>query len=136
MSGRFRAFPAQARFRDRSWLQPPTCLSSQFPDAETPAFMPGEEASFSSCQRVDDYAQPRHTRPMKLTVKVKLLPSDEQRQRLKRTLETANIACNWISQQAWDTQTFGRVPLHKLTYYPVRERFKLSAQLAVRCIAK
>src|SRR5436305_7037479 len=73
---------------------------------------------------------------MKLTVKVKLLPSDDQRQRLKQTLETANAACNWISQQAWESQTFGRVPLHKQTYYPVRQQLKLSTQLAVRCIAK
>jgi putative transposase len=73
---------------------------------------------------------------MKLTVKVKLLPTDNQWQLLKQTLETANAACNWISRQAWESQTFGRVPLHKLTYYPIREQFKLSAQLAVRSIAK
>lgn len=73
---------------------------------------------------------------MKLTAKVKLLPTEEQRRLLKKTLETANAACNWISAQAWETKTFALVPLHKLTYYPVREQFGLTAQMAVHCIGK
>lgn len=73
---------------------------------------------------------------MKLTAKVKLLPTDEQRHYLLETLERANAACNWISQQAWTTRTFGQFKLHKLTYYAVRERFDLTAQIIVRCISK
>jgi len=73
---------------------------------------------------------------MKLTAKVKLLPSPEQMQMLKRTLETANAACNYISEQAWETKTFRHFPLHKLTYYDVRGKFPLSAQIVVRCISK
>ncbi|MDX2163107.1 MAG: transposase [bacterium] len=73
---------------------------------------------------------------MKLTAVVKLLPTDDQRQRLAQTLETANAACNWISAQAWQTKTFNNVRLHHLTYYGVREQFGLAAQLAVRCIGK
>jgi IS605 OrfB family transposase len=73
---------------------------------------------------------------MKLTAVVKLLPSDEQRQNLFQTLERANTACNWISEQAWDAKTFGRVPVHHLTYHTVREQFELTAQLVVRCIGK
>jgi len=73
---------------------------------------------------------------MKLTAIVKLLPSDEQRQNLHQTLERANAACNWISAQAWDAKVFGRVPVHRLTYAPVREQFELTAQLVVRCIGK
>lgn len=73
---------------------------------------------------------------MKLTAKVKLTPTPEQHDMLKRTLETANAACNYISEQAWEAKTFRQFPLHKLTYYPVRGAFPLTAQLVVRCISK
>jgi predicted transposase len=73
---------------------------------------------------------------MKLTAKVKLQPTPEQAELLKQTLERANAACNWISQQAWDAKTFGQFSLHKLTYKPVREQFGLAAQVAIRCISK
>lgn len=73
---------------------------------------------------------------MKLTAVVKLQPTDVQRQLLYTTLECANAACNSISEQAWNTKTFGRVPLHRLTYEPTRQQFDLAAQLAVRCIGK
>jgi IS605 OrfB family transposase len=73
---------------------------------------------------------------MKLTAQVKLLPTPEQAEWLKATLERANAACNWISRQAWEQHTFGQVALHHLTYYAAREQFKLGAQMIVRCIAK
>lgn len=73
---------------------------------------------------------------MKLTAKIKLTPTQEQHELLLRTLERANDACNYISQQAWNARTFGRVPVHKLTYEVVREQFTLSAQMTIRCIGK
>lgn len=73
---------------------------------------------------------------MKLTAKIKLKPNSTQAAVLLATLETANAACNAISQAAWDNRTFGRTKLHKLTYYDIRERFNLSAQATVRCIGK
>ena len=73
---------------------------------------------------------------MKLTAQVKLLPDADQARALKQTLKTANAACDWISQQAWQAETFRQFPLHRLTYYAVREKFGLSAQLTVRCISK
>jgi len=73
---------------------------------------------------------------MKLTATVKLQPTDIERQLLFETLDRANAACNWISEQAWVSKAFGRVPVHRLTYHDVREHFDLSAQLAVRCIGK
>lgn len=73
---------------------------------------------------------------MNLVAQVKLLPTPEQAEALRRTLETANAACNFIGQVAWDTQTFRQFALHRLTYREVRATFGLSAQLAVRCIAK
>jgi putative transposase len=43
---------------------------------------------------------------MKLTAQLKLLPTPEQADSLKRTLEAANAACNYISNMAWETRTF------------------------------
>jgi len=73
---------------------------------------------------------------MKLTARIKLLPSPEQGDALKQALERANAACNAISEQAWASQIFKQFPLHKLAYYDVRERFGLSAQMAVRAISR
>lgn len=73
---------------------------------------------------------------MKLTAKVKLFPTLEQADALRQTLEAANTACNYISDQAWNNRTFRQFPLQKLTYYPVREHFPLSAQVVIRCISK
>jgi putative transposase len=73
---------------------------------------------------------------MRLTVQLKLQPTPEQAAALKRTLEVANTACDYISQVAWETQTFRQFPIHRLTYQAVRDTFGLAAQLTVRCIAK
>jgi len=73
---------------------------------------------------------------MKLTAQVKLLPSQEQYDALQKTLETANRACNYISEQAWETGTFGQFKLQKLTYATVKGNFGLSAQVAVLCAKK
>jgi putative transposase len=73
---------------------------------------------------------------MRLTIQLKLQPTPEQADALKRTLETANTACDYISQVAWQARTFRQFAIHRLTYQDVRETFGLAAQLAVRCIAK
>jgi putative transposase len=73
---------------------------------------------------------------MRLTVQLKLQPTPEQADALRRTLEQANEACNYISRVAWEARTFRQFAVHKLGYKPVRETFELAAQLAVRCIAK
>ena len=73
---------------------------------------------------------------MKLTAKVKLLPTPEQHGALLATLERANEACNWLSRLAWDTQTFRQFSLHKIGYYDCKERVELSAQVVVRCEGK
>ena len=73
---------------------------------------------------------------MKLIAQLKLQPSPEQADALHRTLEQANAACNAISTTAWNTGTFRQFELHRLVYADIRSSFDLSAQLAVRCIAK
>ena len=73
---------------------------------------------------------------MKLIAQIKLNPTPEQAQTLRQTLEMANAACNCISFQAWDNKTFRQFPLHKISYYSVKEKFPLTAQVIVRCISK
>jgi predicted transposase len=71
-----------------------------------------------------------------LTAVVKLLPTDDQYRALMHTLERANAACNWLSEQAWSIKAFGQFGLQKLYYSQLRANYDLSAQMAVRCIGK
>lgn len=71
-----------------------------------------------------------------MTVAVKLQTTQEQARALSQTLERANEAANYLSDYAWQEQTFGQWALHKATYYDLRSRFSLPAQIAVRVIAK
>lgn len=73
---------------------------------------------------------------MKLTAKIKLNPTEEQRQLLHKTLQRANAACNYISNLAWQEKTFNKLSLHKMCYYDVREKFNLSAQIVIRALGK
>jgi hypothetical protein len=70
----------------------------------------------------------------RLTVTVKLEAADPDG--LRRSVQTANGACDGIREQAWHPKTFRQLALDKGVYYQVRERFGLSAQMAVRAIAK
>jgi len=73
---------------------------------------------------------------MKLTAPVKLLPDAQQAGALRRTMEQANAACQFVSDRAWDTKFFRRYDLQHLCYRAIRTHFGLSAQVAVRVIAK
>lgn len=73
---------------------------------------------------------------MKLIAQVKLLQTPEQVHALQHTLEAANAACNFLSKQAWQTRTFKQYDLHHRCYRETRDKFELSAQMIVRCIAK
>ena len=73
---------------------------------------------------------------MKLVAQVKLLTTAEQHDALKRTLLAANRAADHISALAWATKQFKQYDLHHAGYYEIRAGFSLSAQSAVRVIAK
>lgn len=73
---------------------------------------------------------------MKLTIKVKLLPTPEQKASLVKTMEVFNDACNYISNIAFKNNTFGQVGLHHLCYRYIRSTYGLSAQLTVRAVGK
>ena len=73
---------------------------------------------------------------MKLTLKIKLLPTDEQVNLLLDTLKEANAVCNAISDVAWGKCIFNNFKLHHEVYHAYKATFKLSSQVLVRCIAK
>jgi putative transposase len=73
---------------------------------------------------------------VKITAQLKLLPTPDQADALRRTLEAANAACDYISRIAWDTKTFGKFALQKVCYDAVRETFGLAAQMTIRALGK
>ncbi len=73
---------------------------------------------------------------MKLSSQVKLVLDAPKSDALVRTIRAANDACNYASMVAWQKRTFRQFPLHRLVYKDIRSRFGVSAQVAVRVIAK
>jgi IS605 OrfB family transposase len=73
---------------------------------------------------------------MKLVAALKLLPSSEQATRLHATLARCNEAATWLAGVGFEKSVFRQYDLHKLAYTDLRERFGLTAQVAVRTIAK
>jgi len=73
---------------------------------------------------------------MKLTLQIKLLPDEYQAKSLLKTIKECNKACNEISEVAWQNKIFNQYKVHHLVYYQIKEKFKLSAQVVVRCISK
>jgi putative transposase len=73
---------------------------------------------------------------MKQTLLVKLAPTFEQHASLLRTLQAFNAACNAIAEVAFAEHLANKIELQKLVYYDVRQQFGLSAQMAIRAIAK
>ena len=73
---------------------------------------------------------------MKLTLKIKLLPTDEQAKSLLQTIKEANKACNLISDIAWEQKAFQQFKLHNASYHTIKSATDLSSQVIVRCISK
>ena len=55
---------------------------------------------------------------------------------LEETLRAFNAAATWLAGKAFGGRTANKIALQKLHYQELRERFGLSAQMAVRCIAQ
>lgn len=73
---------------------------------------------------------------MKLTIQLQLLPTAEQATLLLATMERFNEAASFAASVGFEAGVFSQPSVHKLAYYAIRERFGLSAQLAVRAIGK
>ena len=73
---------------------------------------------------------------MKLTLKIKLLPTAEQAELLLETIRETNTVCNAISDVAWSKKVFNNFKLHHEVYHVYKSTFKLSSQMLIRSIAK
>ena len=73
---------------------------------------------------------------MKLTLKIKLLPTAEQAGLLLETIQETNTVCNAISEVAWSKKIFNNFKLHHEVYHVYKATFKLSSQCLIRAIAK
>ena len=73
---------------------------------------------------------------MNLTLKIKLLPDEEQHGRLLSTMRMFNRACNHISELAFNSKVFSKIKIQQSCYYDVRREFGLSSQMVVRAIGK
>ena len=73
---------------------------------------------------------------MKLTLKIKLLPTETQSKLLIKTIREANACCNSISEIAFNKKIFNQFKIHKEVYHQFKKTFNLSSQVLVRCISK
>ena len=73
---------------------------------------------------------------MKLTLQLQLLPTAEQSTDLLDTMERFNAAASFAAQLGFEHKVYGQASIHRLCYQEIRQRFGLSAQMAVRAIAK
>lgn len=73
---------------------------------------------------------------MKLTLQLKLVPTPEQHAALLETMQAFNAAASYAAQVGFADQVFSQPSLHARCYRELRDRFGLSAQMAVRAIGK
>ncbi len=101
------------------------------------ALAPVEEAlslgfSPSSCL----VSETAYADDMKLTLQVQLLPTVDDAAQLRATVERFHAAANWLAGEAFAARSANKVELQRAHYRELRNRFGLSAQMAVRCIAQ
>lgn len=73
---------------------------------------------------------------VKLILKIKLLPTQEQENLLLNTIKEANAVCNAISEVTWQEKVFNTFKLHHKVYHAFKSTFQLSSQIIVRQISK
>jgi putative transposase len=73
---------------------------------------------------------------MKQVIKVRMLPSETQAEALAATLTTCNNAASWLSKALHTERIRGKYAVQSRFYPELKERFGLSAQPAIRVIAK
>jgi putative transposase len=73
---------------------------------------------------------------MNLTLRLRLMPDEAQRATLLATMERFNEAATFAAKAGFEAGVFTQVSIHKRVYREIRDRFGLSAQMAVRAIGK
>jgi len=70
------------------------------------------------------------------TVSCKLNTSVEQAEALRATFQSFANACNYVLKVSKENRTTNKVKLQHLCYREIRERYRLTANLAIRAIAR
>lgn len=73
---------------------------------------------------------------MKLTLQLKLLPTADHAAALLDTMRRFNEAASFAARAGFDAKVFSRPSIQKLCYRDLRDKFGLSAQMAIRAISK
>lgn len=73
---------------------------------------------------------------MKLTLQLKLVPTAEQHTALLDTMRAFNAAASYAAEVGFRDHVFSQQAIHVRCYRELRNRFGLSAQMAVRAIGK
>jgi IS605 OrfB family transposase len=73
---------------------------------------------------------------MKAVLQVKLLPTDAVYNSMIKTMELFNEACNYVSEEAFNKGVYSKFKLQKLVYYDVKDKYNLTAQMAILVIHK
>jgi len=73
---------------------------------------------------------------VKLTLKIKLLPTKEQEKLIIDTMKEVNTVCDAISEMAFSKKIYNQYKIHHEIYHPFKAKYNLSAQVLVRAISK
>ena len=65
-----------------------------------------------------------------VTAKIKINPTKEDMSILKDTQIAYKKACNFVSDEVFETKNLSQAKLHKITYEPLRADFKMRSQMA------
>ncbi|HEY7181008.1 MAG TPA: transposase [Blastocatellia bacterium] len=73
---------------------------------------------------------------VKLILQTQLLPDGDQARKLSATMRAFNAAADWLAGEAFRLKNSNKVELQQLYYDQLRADFRISAQMAIRCIAQ
>ena len=73
---------------------------------------------------------------MKLTLQMKVMPDTDQKPILLSTMERFNQAASFAAKVGFEAGVSSQPSIHNRCYAEIRQRFGLSAQMAVRAIGK
>ena len=85
---------------------------------------------------VDFGADRSHIETVKLTLQLQLLPDAQQSAVLLETMERSNEAASFAAKVGFEAGVSSQPSIHRRCYAEIRQRFGLSAQMAVRAIGK
>jgi len=73
---------------------------------------------------------------VKVTFKIKLLPTKEQEKLIIDTMKEVNTVCDAISEIAFKEKLYNQYKTHHKVYHTFKSKYNLSAQVLVRAISK